>query len=99
SDLMVATWMAGGGPAVRALFRRMFAPAGLGWWALALLLPLAWELAARLAYWIVHGNFVAPNPAQLSLFFAFPAWRAWTTGPLGEEFGWRGFLLPRLLTG
>ena len=26
------------------------------------------------------------------------AWRAWTTGPLGEEFGWRGYFLPRLLT-
>ena len=95
---IVATWAAGGGPAVRALFRRCFAPAGPGWWIAAFLLPLAWMVLSRVTYGVTHGGVGAPNLAAFSLFLSVPAWRAWTTGPLGEEFGWRGYFLPRLLT-
>jgi membrane protease YdiL (CAAX protease family) len=95
---IVATWAAGGGSAVRALFRRCFAPAGPGWWIAAFLLPLAWMIAARVTYGLSHGGIGAPSLGALSLFLSVPAWRAWTTGPLGEEFGWRGYFLPRLLT-
>jgi len=95
---IVATWAAGGGDAVRALFRRCFARAGLGWWIGALLLPLGWTVVGRFTYGLIHGGVGAFNPAAFSVFLSMGAWRAWTTGPLGEEFGWRGYFLPRLLT-
>jgi membrane protease YdiL (CAAX protease family) len=71
--------------------------AGLGWYALALLLPFGINaIAAALA--VVLGAPV-PTAAQLArwpeMFVVFALYLV-AFGPLGEEPGWRGFAIPRL---
>jgi membrane protease YdiL (CAAX protease family) len=95
---LVATWRAGGGTALRALLRRCLVVGGIGWWVFALFLPLGWQLGARVAWGLGHGGIGTIDPAGLLVFLAPGALMALTTGPLGEEAGWRGYLLPRLLT-
>jgi len=95
---LVATWVAGGGVALRGLLRRLVRGGGAVWWLYALLLPLAWSLGARVVYGLAHGTMTALDVSGLAAFVSTPALLAWTTGPIGEEAGWRGYLLPRLLT-
>jgi membrane protease YdiL (CAAX protease family) len=94
---LVATYRAGGGPALRLLLRRCLVGGRIGWWLFAVLLPLAWCLLARVAWGLGHGGVGRLDLAGLGEFLAPGALLAFTTGPLGEEAGWRGYLLPRLL--
>ena len=96
---LIATALVAGKPGLMALLRRQVHwRVGIGWYAVAIGLPIVLELVT-----------VALNVA---LGAHAPAWgnmRAWPTivsmtllytvlsGPLGEELGWRGFALPRLL--
>jgi uncharacterized protein len=96
---LIVTALVAGRDGLKALLRRQVQwRVGIGWYAVALGLPIVLELAT-----------VALNVA---LGAHAPAWgnmRAWPTivsmtllytvlsGPLGEELGWRGFALPRLL--
>jgi membrane protease YdiL (CAAX protease family) len=73
--------------------------ASQGWWAYTLLLNLGIANVTTLAYGLLHGV-VAPLKLQdlahqWWLPFAFLA--GFIFGPLGEEAGWRGYLLPQLL--
>src|SRR3989304_8776152 len=87
----------GGKSAVRELLRRVLIwRVGLGWWFVALLFPViptigALYLAALFGRQAVDWADVSPVysviPAPL-LLIAFAG--------LGEEFGWRGFAVPRL---
>jgi membrane protease YdiL (CAAX protease family) len=73
--------------------------ASKGWWAYTLLLNFGIANVITLAYGLVHGV-VGPLRLQdlarqwwLPFTFLF----GFMFGPLGEEAGWRGYLLPRLL--
>ncbi len=96
---LVATYVAGGRPALMSLLGRVVrVKAGIGWMLFALFLPLIWVGIPALVYGLNHGGIGRVNPAGLATYVAPSVLMAFTTGPLGEEAGWRGFFLPRLLT-
>jgi membrane protease YdiL (CAAX protease family) len=64
----------------------------------ALFLPLIWTLVPTLVTGITGDGIGTVDPAGLAVYFAPGVLLAMTTGPLGEEAGWRGFLLPRMLS-
>ena len=70
---------------------------GWGWWAMTLLLPLGMmSLAAGLH--IMMGGAIATSPASGHLLMTavnLPLILL-LGGPMGEEFGWRGYALPAL---
>ena len=78
----------------RRIWPRNFSPR---WLVLALGLPPALGLGSLwLAHWLFREAFVPPHPTFLFItgYFFMTLLRS---GPLSEEFGWRGFLLPGLL--
>ena len=67
------------------------------WWLYALLVPQVWFVSAGIVYLLLHGNPITFKPSAL-LAYGTPALLVpFFFGPLGEEFGWRGFLLPRFV--
>lgn len=86
-------WLTGGGTGVA----RLLAPLGrvrvsLGWYAVALLtVPLVTLVAAGLRTTLMGGGVLADVGALIPIILIWPLMAA-----LGEEIGWRGFLLPRL---
>lgn len=85
----------GGWPAVRGLFAGLVRlPAQPAWLLLALVLPAITCLAGRAVYSLVPGSEDVPW-----LFLPGDAQRVIGAilVPLGEEIGWRGYALPRLL--
>jgi uncharacterized protein len=96
---LIVTALVAGRAGLKALLRRQVQwRVGIGWYAVALGLPIALELAT-----------VALNVALGANAPAWDAMRPWSSilsmtviytvfsSPLGEELGWRGFALPRLL--
>ena len=73
--------------------------ASKGWWAYTLLLNLGIASVTTLAYGLVH-SVVGPLKLQdlaHQWWLPFTFLAGFIFGPLGEEAGWRGYLLPRLL--
>lgn len=90
----------GGWPAIRELLSRIVHwRVGWVWYAVVLLLPVALTLGAVGINLLLGAHrsatFEVPGIAQLAIRFVFIL--LWIG--LGEEPGWRGFALPRLLVG
>ena len=96
---LIVTALVGGKDGLKALLRRQVQwRVSIGWYVVAIGLPIALELVT-----------VALNVALGAHAPAWEGMRPWPTilgmtalymvfsGPLGEELGWRGFALPRLL--
>lgn len=92
---VIASQREGGWPKARALLARLFewriAP---HWYLVALGLPTAAYLVSRAVYSLVPGNeggpwFLPPASAQTVIGAILV--------PIGEEIGWRGYALPRLI--
>jgi membrane protease YdiL (CAAX protease family) len=83
---MVLAAIEGGGRGLRDLLGQVVRwRFGLGWYALALLLmPLVWLIA------LVIGRLLGGPAPVVRLDFLIPV------AAIGEEFGWRGYALPRL---
>lgn len=94
---VLLTALSGGGPALRELFKRLLPwRAGVAWYLMVLAgYPVAGLLAGQAAGLFGEAQGRMPNWAH---FYAalLPALVV-DPGPLGEELGWRGFALPRLL--
>ena len=94
----VAVAVAAGAGGVKSLLRRTFQiRAPIGWALFALFLPLSWYLIPTLIYGATHGGIGRVDFRGIGQYVAPGVLLAFTTGPLGEEVGWRGFLLPRML--
>jgi membrane protease YdiL (CAAX protease family) len=67
------------------------------WWLIVIILPFAISFAGYLLVGALGGGLGTIKLSGLSLSLVPPLLMAITTGPLGEELGWRGYLTPKLL--
>jgi uncharacterized protein len=89
----VASFVEGGAAGLLAFVRRVFNVRFEPWfWLVAVLLPL---IAGMLTFlWHPHSLSAGGHPAWSGLLVPLTFANLWT-GPLAEEFGWRGYLLQR----
>ena len=95
---LVATRVEQGAPGVRRLLReavRFAVP--IRWWLFVLFVPVLAICITALLYVVVSGNGVGFEPASFVQCVAPGALATFMLGPFGEEFGWRGYLLPRFV--
>jgi membrane protease YdiL (CAAX protease family) len=95
---ILAMWISDGRKGVSHLLRQATrVKVSAFWWLFALLTPQIWFTAAAVLYLLLQGSPIVLKPTAL-LALGTPALLVtFLFGPLGEEFGWRGFLLPRLI--
>lgn len=95
---VIVTWIVEGRAGLRELRNQVKWRVGVGWYLVALLLPIVIAFLVYGLYLLVGGT-----PADFS---SVPSWYIYPIGLLfvfflgggNEEPGWRGFALPRLLT-
>jgi uncharacterized protein len=95
---LIAAGMASGRSGVTDLIGRAIDPrAPLLWWVAAIGAPLAWQVCAGAVYLGSHGGIGEIHLRAVSAIASPALLMMFTTGPLGEEFGWRGYLFPRFM--
>jgi len=97
---VIATYIEAGRSGIKEMAHRcVLYRVSIAWWFYALFLALGVHVVATVVYGAVHGRVGPVRPLELFhqwwllYVFAFGLFE----GPLAEELGWRGFLLPRLL--
>lgn len=92
---LIMVWRVDG----RAGLRTIVARTGPTWahlpWYIAVI--VGFPAANLMAAWLLAPEFLGNRPSWGPLIYGLPLTLVTDTGPLGEEFGWRGFALPRLL--
>jgi membrane protease YdiL (CAAX protease family) len=95
---LVATHVEEGARGVKRLLReavRFAVP--VRWWLFVVFLPVLVISSTALLYAAVSGNSIGFEPARFAQSVAPGALATFMLGPFGEEFGWRGYLLPRFV--
>ncbi len=94
AGVLVAGWLGGGAGVRRLLGAAIPSRAAVVWYPVVLVGYPA--LALAVGRWLPARPGTPPIPwAGVPVLLATALWT--DTGPLGEEFGWRGFALPRLM--
>lgn len=95
---LVATAMVAGRRGVGRLLAdsvRIVAP--IRWWLFVAFVPLLTGVAAVGAYDLIRGKSFVIIPSALLALVSPATLITFFMGPFGEEFGWRGFLLPQFV--
>jgi uncharacterized protein len=94
---LIATHIQDGPRGVGRLLRRAVRFAvPIRWWLFVLFVPPLAAAGSALLYERLSGVAVTFSPAGYLRLAAPAMWVGFFLGPFGEEFGWRGYLLPRL---
>ena len=95
---LVATFIVQGRKGVSRLLKQaVHVNVPIRWWLYALLVPQVWFIGAGTVYLLLHGSPTIFKASALLAYVTPALLIPFFFGPLGEEFGWRGFLLPRLV--
>jgi hypothetical protein len=95
---VILTAIVSGKAGLREMFRRLLIwRVGIGWWAFALFAVVPMYLGGIVLASLFRGSPLEVNLAQpLYMFIPLLIMQFFLDSGLGEELGWRGFLLPRL---
>jgi len=94
AGLLMSTHVDGRDGLRRLLVRALPRTSSLLWYVAVI---VGFPAANLIVTWLIAPESLATLPSWDRLLYMFPITIVTDTGPLGEEFGWRGFALPRLL--